>query len=209
MAWKVEFMRFQSSRRTGATKLAGSLSLGLNCEMAMSRSPFGNGKGRSRIASIAEKTALFAPMPSAKVKITARENDGDLRINRSADFRLAMEASTTRTRYTSRSSSLICSRPPNSNMAWRRASCADIPAAMFSSFFSSSRRRHTRFDCDWSSDVCSSDLHLPIARYYTPDEFAALRRHGLEMGYRHVEAGPLVRSSYHAWEQVERATATR
>ena len=54
-----------------------------------------------------------------------------------------------------------------------------------------------------------SSQHLPIARYYTPDEFAALRRHGLEMGYRHVEAGPLVRSSYHAWEQVERATATR
>ena len=54
-----------------------------------------------------------------------------------------------------------------------------------------------------------SSQHLPIARYYTPDEFAALRRHGLEMGYRHVEAGPLVRSSYHAWEQVERATAPR
>ena len=54
-----------------------------------------------------------------------------------------------------------------------------------------------------------SSQHLPIARYYTPDEFAALRRHGLAMGYRHVEAGPLVRSSYHAWEQVERATATR
>jgi lipoic acid synthetase len=50
--------------------------------------------------------------------------------------------------------------------------------------------------------------HLPIARYYTPDEFAELRRLGLEMGYRHVEAGPLVRSSYHAWEQVERATAS-
>jgi lipoic acid synthetase len=49
--------------------------------------------------------------------------------------------------------------------------------------------------------------HLPIARYYAPDEFAELRRLGLEMGYRHVEAGPLVRSSYHAWEQVERATA--
>ena len=49
--------------------------------------------------------------------------------------------------------------------------------------------------------------HLPIARYYTPDEFAELRRIGLAMGYRHVEAGPLVRSSYHAWEQVERATA--
>jgi lipoyl synthase len=54
-----------------------------------------------------------------------------------------------------------------------------------------------------------SSQHLPIARYYTPEEFAELRRHGLEMGYRHVEAGPLVRSSYHAWEQVERATATR
>jgi len=54
-----------------------------------------------------------------------------------------------------------------------------------------------------------SSQHLPIARYYTPDEFVLLRRAGQEMGYRHVEAGPLVRSSYHAWEQVERATATR
>lgn len=54
-----------------------------------------------------------------------------------------------------------------------------------------------------------SNQHLPIARYYTPDEFAELRRQGLAMGYRHVEAGPLVRSSYHAWEQVERASATR
>jgi len=52
-----------------------------------------------------------------------------------------------------------------------------------------------------------SGQHLPIARYYTPAEFAELRRLGREMGYRHVEAGPLVRSSYHAWEQVERATA--
>ncbi|HVH69339.1 MAG TPA: lipoyl synthase [Gemmatimonadales bacterium] len=52
-----------------------------------------------------------------------------------------------------------------------------------------------------------SSRHLPIARYYTPDEFAELRRRGLEMGYRHVESGPLVRSSYHAWEQVERAIA--
>jgi lipoic acid synthetase len=48
--------------------------------------------------------------------------------------------------------------------------------------------------------------HLPIARYYTPDEFAELRRLGLAMGFRHVESGPLVRSSYHAWEQVERVT---
>jgi lipoic acid synthetase len=50
--------------------------------------------------------------------------------------------------------------------------------------------------------------HLPIARYYTPDEFAELKRLGVAMGFRHVESGPLVRSSYHAWEQVERATAT-
>ncbi len=53
-----------------------------------------------------------------------------------------------------------------------------------------------------------SDQHLPIAQYYTPAEFAELRRLGMQMGYRHVEAGPLVRSSYHAWEQVERATAS-
>jgi lipoyl synthase len=53
-----------------------------------------------------------------------------------------------------------------------------------------------------------SHQHLPIARYYTPGEFAELKRVGLDMGYRHVESGPLVRSSYHAWEQVERATAS-
>jgi lipoic acid synthetase len=47
--------------------------------------------------------------------------------------------------------------------------------------------------------------HLPLDRYYTPDEFAALRESGLAMGFRHVEAGPLVRSSYHAWEQVQAA----
>ena len=50
-----------------------------------------------------------------------------------------------------------------------------------------------------------SAQHLPIARYYAPEEFAELRRLGLEMGYRHVEAGPLVRSSYHAWEQLRSA----
>jgi len=43
--------------------------------------------------------------------------------------------------------------------------------------------------------------YVPIARYYHPDEFAALKAHGLEMGFRHVESGPLVRSSYHADEQ--------
>jgi lipoic acid synthetase len=44
--------------------------------------------------------------------------------------------------------------------------------------------------------------HLPLVRYYHPDEFADLRREALTMGFRHVEAGPLVRSSYHARDQV-------
>jgi lipoic acid synthetase len=44
--------------------------------------------------------------------------------------------------------------------------------------------------------------HLPLRRYYTPEEFARLREIGMAMGYRHVESGPLVRSSYHAEEQV-------
>jgi len=43
--------------------------------------------------------------------------------------------------------------------------------------------------------------HLPVSRYYTPDEFAALKREGECLGIRHVESGPLVRSSYHAHEQ--------
>jgi lipoyl synthase len=45
-----------------------------------------------------------------------------------------------------------------------------------------------------------SPKHLPIIRYVPPAEFAGLRLRGLEMGFRHVEAGPLVRSSYHAAE---------
>jgi lipoic acid synthetase len=44
--------------------------------------------------------------------------------------------------------------------------------------------------------------HLPLLKYYTPAEFMALRRIGLEMGFKHVQSGPLVRSSYHAAEQV-------
>jgi len=52
-----------------------------------------------------------------------------------------------------------------------------------------------------------SPSHLPVARYYAPEEFAELARLGREMGYRHVESGPLVRSSYHAWEQAQRAAA--
>jgi lipoic acid synthetase len=51
--------------------------------------------------------------------------------------------------------------------------------------------------------------HLPVARFYTPPEFAELRQLGMAMGFRHVESGPLVRSSYHAWEQVQRAGASR
>jgi lipoic acid synthetase len=45
--------------------------------------------------------------------------------------------------------------------------------------------------------------HLPMVRYYHPDEFAELKRVALDMGFGHVESGPLVRSSYHAHEQVE------
>src|SRR4051812_44407109 len=51
--------------------------------------------------------------------------------------------------------------------------------------------------------------NLPMSRYYTPAEFAELRRIGLDLGFGHVESGPLVRSSYHAHEQVQSLTATR
>jgi lipoic acid synthetase len=44
--------------------------------------------------------------------------------------------------------------------------------------------------------------HLSVARFYHPDEFAALKEEGLALGFRHVESGPLVRSSYHAGQQV-------
>jgi lipoic acid synthetase len=49
--------------------------------------------------------------------------------------------------------------------------------------------------------------HLPIARYYTPEEFAFMKREALGMGFRHVESGPLVRSSYHAHEQADSQAA--
>jgi len=52
-----------------------------------------------------------------------------------------------------------------------------------------------------------SDGHLPIARYYTPAEFAELREIGLAMGFAHVESSPLTRSSYHAWAQIDQARA--
>jgi lipoic acid synthetase len=47
--------------------------------------------------------------------------------------------------------------------------------------------------------------HLPIVRFVHPDEFADYKQLGEQMGFRHVEAGPLVRSSYHAFEQSEAA----
>ena len=51
--------------------------------------------------------------------------------------------------------------------------------------------------------------HLPIVRYVAPEEFADLKREALGMGFRHVESGPLVRSSYHAASQIpSRAVAS-
>ena len=50
-----------------------------------------------------------------------------------------------------------------------------------------------------------SAQHLPVARFYHPDEFAELAERGHEMGFAHVESGPLVRSSYHAKKQTDLA----
>ncbi len=61
----------------------------------------------------------------------------------------------------------------------------------------------------WGVDILTigqylqpSRKHLPIDRYYTPEEFQELKEFGLEIGFQWVESGPLVRSSYHAAEQV-------
>jgi lipoic acid synthetase len=54
-----------------------------------------------------------------------------------------------------------------------------------------------------------SIANLPMVRYYTPAEFADLKRLALEIGFGHVESGPLVRSSYHAHEQTEAYEAAR
>jgi lipoyl synthase len=51
-----------------------------------------------------------------------------------------------------------------------------------------------------------SKKHLPVIKYWTPAEFAALKEIALSKGFHHCEAGPLVRSSYHADEQVDMAT---
>ncbi len=45
-------------------------------------------------------------------------------------------------------------------------------------------------------------MNLPVLRYVTPEEFAGFKRAGLSMGFKHVESGPLVRSSYHAHEAI-------
>jgi lipoic acid synthetase len=62
---------------------------------------------------------------------------------------------------------------------------------------------------DWGVDILTlgqylqpSRKHLPIERYYTPDEFRELREYALSIGFKWAECGPLVRSSYHAEEQV-------
>lgn len=66
----------------------------------------------------------------------------------------------------------------------------------------------------WNVDILTvgqylqpSRQHLPIERYYTLEEFAEIKRYGLEIGFRWVESAPLVRSSYHAGEQVRALSA--
>ena len=67
---------------------------------------------------------------------------------------------------------------------------------------------------DWAVDILTigqylqpSKQHLSIERYYTLEEFAELKRYGLEIGFRWGESGPLVRSSYHAEQQVRALSA--
>lgn len=67
---------------------------------------------------------------------------------------------------------------------------------------------------EWGVDILTigqylqpSRKHLPIARYYRPEEFEELKAYGLELGFKWVESGPLVRSSYHAAEQVRALSA--
>jgi lipoic acid synthetase len=61
----------------------------------------------------------------------------------------------------------------------------------------------------WGVDILTigqylrpSKRHMPVDRFYTPDDFAEFKRIGLELGFKWVESGPLVRSSYHAEQQV-------
>jgi lipoic acid synthetase len=50
-----------------------------------------------------------------------------------------------------------------------------------------------------------TEKHLPVDRWVHPDEYAELQAHGEALGFAHIEAGPLVRSSYHAGEQARAA----
>jgi lipoic acid synthetase len=66
-----------------------------------------------------------------------------------------------------------------------------------------------RYQRSWGVDILTvgqylqpSKKHLPISRYYTLEEFAEIKEYGLSIGFQWVESGPLVRSSYHAAEQV-------
>ena len=53
-----------------------------------------------------------------------------------------------------------------------------------------------------------SEQHLPLERYYHPAEFAEMKEEALALGFKHVESGPLVRSSYHARDQVPEEAGT-
>jgi lipoic acid synthetase len=62
-----------------------------------------------------------------------------------------------------------------------------------------------KVDCDLltiGQYLSPSEEHLPVAKFYHPDEFAELKIAGERMGFKHVESGPLVRSSYHAKDQI-------
>lgn len=72
-------------------------------------------------------------------------------------------------------------------------------------------RQTTRDIADCKTDILTigqylqpSAQHVPVARFYHPDEFLELKQFALTLGFRHVESGPLVRSSYHAADQVAR-----
>src|SRR5271166_6340549 len=90
MLWNVEFILSHSANRTGAELVPGFL--GFCCKIRVNWVGFGNGRGRSRTASMAENTALLAPMPSASVVTTSNENPGFLRSCRSAYLRFPVIA---------------------------------------------------------------------------------------------------------------------
>jgi lipoic acid synthetase len=99
-----------------------------------------------------------------------------------------------------RESSFACRTGPSlprpaSSSAWARR-CTSCSA-------SSATSPTARWTSSPSGSTCAPRDHLPMARFYTPDEFAFLKHEALAMGFRHVESGPLVRSSYHAQEQAE------